>query len=161
MAEWITWLIMAGALVILELFTGTFYLLMIAIGMAAGALVAVLAGPLWLQLLAAAVVGSLATMALRRSRDGGSRPVDAAHDPNINLDIGQKVTVAKWTETAGSVPTARIMYRGAQWDVELAEGNIAIPGTFTIVEMRGSRLVLSSPSRENPVHGMSSRTNNN
>src|SRR5471032_42773 len=37
MADWMHWLIAAGVVVILELFTGTFYLLMIAIGIAAGA----------------------------------------------------------------------------------------------------------------------------
>ncbi|HCN90871.1 MAG TPA: NfeD family protein, partial [Oxalobacteraceae bacterium] len=36
MTDWIVWSVLAGILVILELFTGTFYLLMIAIGFAAG-----------------------------------------------------------------------------------------------------------------------------
>lgn len=144
MAEWVMWLVMAGTLVILELFSGTFYLLMIAIGMAAGALVAMPGGALWLQLLVAAIVGSLATMALKRSRDGKAGRIDAAHDPNVNLDIGQSVTVAKWHEQAGSLPSARVMYRGAQWDVELAPGNAALPGVFRIVEVRGSRLILSA-----------------
>ena len=36
MAEWSYWLVAAGALVIVELFIGTFYLLMIAIGLGAG-----------------------------------------------------------------------------------------------------------------------------
>ena len=31
MADWINWLVAAGLLVVLELFSGTFYLLMIAI----------------------------------------------------------------------------------------------------------------------------------
>ena len=33
MADWIMWLIAAGVLVALELFSGTFYLLMMALGM--------------------------------------------------------------------------------------------------------------------------------
>ena len=36
------------------------------------------------------------------------------------------------------------MYRGAQWDVELAHGAIAQPGEFKIAEIRGSRLVLAN-----------------
>jgi membrane protein implicated in regulation of membrane protease activity len=147
MADWVMWLIVAGVLVILELFTGTFYLLMVAIGMVAGALAALVGGGMWLQLLAAAAVGSLATLALQRSRSGRSGRADAAHDPNINLDIGQKVSVAGWTEHAGNAPpSARVMYRGAQWDVELAPGSVATPGVFTIVEVRGSRLILGSAS---------------
>ena len=40
MADWTWWLALAGALVIFELFTGTFYILMIAIGVACGAIAA-------------------------------------------------------------------------------------------------------------------------
>ena len=40
MTDWMSWLVVAGILVIAELFTGTFYLLMIAIGLSAGALAA-------------------------------------------------------------------------------------------------------------------------
>ena len=36
MADWINWLVAAGVLVVLELFTGTFYLLMMAIGLGFG-----------------------------------------------------------------------------------------------------------------------------
>jgi membrane protein implicated in regulation of membrane protease activity len=66
MADWMGWLVAAGVLVILELFTGTFYLLMIAIGLAAGAIVA-LAGPgVPAQAIVAAIVGVLATGLLHR-----------------------------------------------------------------------------------------------
>lgn len=33
MDDWMTWFVLAGVLVVLELFTGTFYLLMIAVGL--------------------------------------------------------------------------------------------------------------------------------
>ncbi|TCS39519.1 membrane protein implicated in regulation of membrane protease activity [Paucimonas lemoignei] len=143
MADWVMWLIMAATLVIVELFTGTFYLLMVAIGMAAGALVAVSGGALWAQLLAAAIVGASATLTLRQRRSGKSSRFEAANDPNINLDIGQTVAVPAWNEQPGAHPSARVMYRGAQWDVELAPGHAAVPGVFKIVEVRGSRLILA------------------
>ena len=58
MADWTTWWLLAGAAVAVELLTGTFYLLMLGLGMAAGALAAH-AGllPVRGQLVAAAVVG--------------------------------------------------------------------------------------------------------
>ena len=37
MTDWMMWLALAAVLVIVELFTGTFYILMIAIGVATGA----------------------------------------------------------------------------------------------------------------------------
>ena len=143
MAEWSYWLVAAGAAVIVELFIGTFYLLMIAIGLAAGALAALLGLGLAAQTLAAALVGVGATVVLRRSRFGktGTR-AQAGRDPNINMDIGQKVNVPAWQDGA-----ARVMYRGALWDVELdrsaSEHAIPTPGQYTIREVRGSRLIVA------------------
>ncbi|MDB5760020.1 MAG: NfeD family protein, partial [Burkholderia sp.] len=64
MTGWMLWLALAGALTILELFSGTFYLLMIALGMLAGALAAVLGLGDTMQVLIAAVVGAAATALL-------------------------------------------------------------------------------------------------
>ena len=80
-AYWMGWLIAAGVLVVLEMFTGTFYLLMIAIGLGVGALAALAGAGAPLQAIAAAVVGVTATGLLHRSRFGrpgaarrGARP---------------------------------------------------------------------------------------
>ncbi len=140
MADWSMWFVAAGATVILELFSGTFYLLMIAIGLAAGGALALLGAGPSLQTLAAAVVGLVATGLLRRSRYGrpGARG-NAARDPNVNLDIGQTVNVPHWQDGA-----ARVMYRGALWDVELEPGVPPAPGQFIIREIRGSRLIVAA-----------------
>ena len=139
MADWMNWLVMAGVLVILELFTGTFYLLMIAIGLAVGGAAALLGATLAVQTVAAAVVGVVATFVLRRSKFGTATPGDPACDPNVNLDIGQQVAVSAWSDGV-----ARVMYRGAQWDLELAPGARPESGNFKIVEVRGSRLVVNN-----------------
>ncbi|SEN10842.1 Membrane protein implicated in regulation of membrane protease activity [Duganella sp. CF517] len=131
------WLAVAGALVALELFVGTFYLLMVALGALAAALVALLRIDMPVQMLAAAIVGVVATLLLRRSRFGKRTKLDAMRDPNVNLDIGQAVQVAHWDHGA-----ARVMYRGAQWDVELAPGAAAQAGRFIIREVRGSTLIV-------------------
>jgi membrane protein implicated in regulation of membrane protease activity len=139
MAEWMGWLAAAGVLVILELFTGTFYLLMIAIGLAVGGLVALLGAGGPVQTIAAAVVGVLATALLHRSRFGRPARQDATRDRNVNLDIGQRVTVPAWDNGR-----ARVMYRGALWDVELGQGATPQAGDFRIVEVQGSRLVVAN-----------------
>ena len=141
MADWSYWLAAAGVTVILELFTGTFYLLMIAIGLGAGVLAALLGAGMALQTLVAAAVGVIATVLLRRSRFGKlvAARGDAGRDPNVNLDIGQTVHVPAWRDGA-----ARVMYRGALWDVELAPGAAAAPGPYTIREVRGSRLIVAA-----------------
>ncbi|WP_338763376.1 NfeD family protein [Massilia sp. METH4] len=137
MPDWVMWLIAAGVLVALELFSGTFYLLMVALGALAGALVAALRVDLPGQMLAAAVVAIIATVLLRRRRRNEPATVPATRDPNVNLDIGQQVQVAHWEGH-----TARVMYRGALWDVELAPGAAPHTGTFTIREVRGSTLIV-------------------
>ncbi|MEC5217343.1 membrane protein implicated in regulation of membrane protease activity [Actimicrobium sp. GrIS 1.19] len=142
MAQWMAWAIAAGLLVMLEIFTGTFYLLMIAFGIIAGAIAAALDLPSGVQFIVAAVVGAVATVALNRSKLGKTTRTDSARDPNVNLDIGQAVTIAVWTMPEGGTPVARVMHRGAQWDVEYAGSGTPAPGIHQIIEIRGSCLLV-------------------
>ncbi len=138
MSDWSYWLIGAGALIVAELFIGTFYLLMIALGLLAGALAAWLGASGALQTFIAALVGIAATVLLRRSRYARPGRGQAANDPSVNLDIGGRVTVTQWNERR-----ARVMYRGALWDVELAPGSDPAPGDYRIVEVDGNRLIVA------------------
>jgi membrane protein implicated in regulation of membrane protease activity len=138
MSDWITWLALAAALTILEIFSGTFYLLMIALGALAGAAIAWFSAGAAAQLVLAGLVGSIATLLLHRGRRNRPRP---DRNPDLNLDIGQTVQVAQWQ--AG---VARVSYRGALWDVELLSGADARPGLFVIREVRGNRLIVSNSS---------------
>ena len=58
MADATVWWLATGLVVLLELFTGTFYLLMLAVGLAAGALAAHVQLGLSGQLVVAALVGA-------------------------------------------------------------------------------------------------------
>lgn len=149
MADWIMWFIAAGVVVILEMFTGTFYLLMIAVGLAAGGMAAFAGSNEAAQYLIAAIVGSGATYALRQSRLGRGDKVNAACDPNVNLDIGQVLAIKEWKDVEGGAASARVSYRGAMWDVEPAHGVLAKPGVFTICEVRGSRLIVTDEPAKN------------
>ncbi|WP_337367337.1 NfeD family protein [Noviherbaspirillum denitrificans] len=140
---------MAGVLVVLEMFTGTFYLLMIAIGLVAGGLAALAGGGTAVQLAVAGIAGAIATYGLRRSKWGKTSRRDAQRDPNVNLDIGQTLVVDEWAGQQGGVRTARVMYRGAMWDVELDAHAQARPGTYVIREVRGNRLVVAESGTAN------------
>lgn len=144
MTDWMAWFGLAGILVILEMFTGTFYLLMIGLGMAAGGIAALAGMSSASQLVVAAMVGVISTAGLRRSKWGGAAKRNAARDPNVNLDIGQKVMIDAWNGSEGETRTARVMYRGAQWDVELEIGGVARAGIYVIREIRGSRLIVAN-----------------
>lgn len=139
MHDLMIWFGVAGFLVIAEMFTGTFYLLMIAAGALAGG-VAALAGIFFeLQMALAAIVGAITIFLLRKSSFGKKRKLSAARDPNVNLDIGQIVHVAQWQGNQ-----ARAMYRGAMWDIELKPGATAVAGAFIIDEIRGSHLIVTN-----------------
>ncbi|RZA29274.1 MAG: NfeD family protein [Lysobacteraceae bacterium] len=139
MTDWMFWLVAAGVLVIAELFTGTFYLLMIAVGASAGALAAWSGASGPVQTLAAAAVGLAATAVLHRSRFGKPARSEATRDRNVNLDIGQRVAVSAWQDGR-----ARVMYRGALWDVELGPGALPEAGDYRIVEVLGNRLIVAN-----------------
>ncbi len=139
MSDWTMWVVLAGVLVIFELFTGTFYVLMIAIGLGFGALAALLGWSIPAQILVAAVVGVVATGLLHRSRFGRPSRGNSDRDPNVNIDIGQALTVGEWQDGK-----ARVMYRGAPWDVELSPGSQPQAGSFKIVAVQGSRLVVAN-----------------
>lgn len=143
MTDWIIWCVWAGVMVIGELLTGTFYLLMIATGLLAGSLAAWLGLPLVWQCVVAAVIGIIATYSLRRSKLGQRTQRASAQDPNINMDIGQSVYINTWQQQ-GDRNTARAKYRGALWDIELAQDAVAQKGTFIIVEVRGSHLIVKN-----------------
>lgn len=141
MEAWTWWLVLAGVVVICELFTGTFYLLMFALGLVSASIASLLTGSVQLQMLVAAIVGSAATIALHNSKYGWKQRGEAARDPNVNIDIGQQLRVEEWQEQGNGVSVARTKYRGAMWDVELrhAQPN---PGLFVIEAVEGSRLVV-------------------
>lgn len=144
MSDWMIWLIAAGVVVILEIFTGTFYLLMITIGLAAGAGAAWSGADMSIQLIVGAVVGTIATVALRLSKFGTPQKTEASKDPNAHMDIGKTISVNEWRENEGGRRVARVMYRGAMWDVELEPTAESKPGSFTIYEIRGSRLIVKN-----------------
>lgn len=131
------WWIGAGVLVVLELISGTFYLLMIALGCVAAAIANLAGAAADLQFAVAAGVALAAVLLLRRSRFGRRTRKEASKNPDVNLDIGQTLSVPAWHERR-----ARVNYRGAAWDVELAAGEPEDAQLYEIAEMRGSCLVV-------------------
>ncbi len=132
------WWIVAGVLVAVELATGTFYLLMLALGATAAALTQMAGLGTDSQIVAAAVVGGGATALwhLRRAKHPTSAP--AQSNPDVLLDIGQTVTVAQWRPDG----TARVQYRGSDWDAHAASEQPPSPGPHKIVAVQGNRLEL-------------------
>jgi membrane protein implicated in regulation of membrane protease activity len=137
------WWIAAGALVAAELFAGSFYMLMLALGCAAGALAAHLGAGYSSQVFTAALVGAGTTAVwhYRRARSPRSAPVESNRD--ANLDIGQTLQVPAWDADG----TARVSYRGSAWNVQFRGEAAPAPGEHVIVAVQGTRLVVTPVGR--------------
>lgn len=133
------WWVAAGVAVAAELATGTFYLLMIALGLAAAAVAAHLGASGPAQLVCAALVGATTTALWHWKRARQPRSAPAASNRDVNLDIGERVHVAAWNADG----TARVQYRGTQWTARLQPGAPAAPGEHRVAAVEGNWLVLA------------------
>src|SRR5690348_11888773 len=117
METWLIWVVVGFGLVIAELVTGTFYLLVIALGFFAAVACAAMNANFIVQ----AVVGSAIALVgawlihhwheSQRKKDAGTSNL---------LDRGQPVVLEGWTNESAGI--ARVRYRGASWDARVPQG---------------------------------------
>ncbi len=138
MSEPVIWWLLAGALVAVELLTGTFYLLMLAVGLAAAALAAHAGVSVPVQIVVAAVVGGGAVVAWYFKRERQPKAAPAGANRDVNLDVGESVHVESWNPDG----SASVKYRGANWSVIQAPGSTPAPGAHRVCEVVGNRLVV-------------------
>lgn len=132
----VLWLVAGFALVIVELMTGTFYLLIF------GAAALLAAAAAWagaafatqaVVAAGAAIVGSFVVRQRRLSLQGTG--------DNTPMDVGQAVVFEAWVDEASRV--ARVRYRGAPWEAEVTAGmSPAVGTTLTISAVHGNRLAV-------------------
>jgi membrane protein implicated in regulation of membrane protease activity len=134
MSVYWTWWIVAALLIGAELVTGTFYLLAIGIAVALGGVAAWLGAGEPMQFTVAGVLGVVLTIVAHRWRLARATP-----PLQPSFDVGQAVRVTTWNPDG----SARVAYRGTDWNAELAAPDVPRGETMYIVAMRGSVLVLS------------------
>ena len=137
------WWVATGVLVAVELATGSFYLLMLALGAAAAAIASHLGLGLNAQLVIAAVVGAGAVAAWHFKRRSMPAGLSAAEDRDVNLDIGETVQVTDW-DVQGSGST---QYRGARWQVRFIGTGVPPSGSFVIRRVEANRLFVEPLTR--------------
>jgi membrane protein implicated in regulation of membrane protease activity len=138
MADSTLWWLATGGLVAVELITGTFYLLMMALGLAAAALSAHAGVPLTWQWAIASLFGGGTVLVWHRYKRAQPPLAPAQSNPDVNMDIGELVHVDTW-QPDGSTS---VHYRGAHWDAALQAGEPADSGAYVITQVIGSRLIL-------------------
>jgi membrane protein implicated in regulation of membrane protease activity len=138
MAQSTLWWLLTGTAVAVELITGTFYLLMLAVGLAAAALAAHAGASLPAQLVVAGAVGGGAVAAWHLQRRKRPPEPPSAANRDVNMDVGETVQVHAWNADG----TASVKYRGANWTVVALEGSVHGTGAHRVREVVGNRLVV-------------------
>ena len=132
----LVWLIAGFILVIAELATGTFYLLVLGVAAFAGSGVAYAGGALvWQSLISAAVaVAGVVWVHQYRTRTVAS--------PMQGLDVGQPAAFDSWVNQGAG--HARVRYRDALWDAQVAGGASVEPGeVLYVTSVDGNTLKVS------------------
>ena len=137
------WWLIALALGVLELLTGTFYLLLLALACLAAGLAALAGAGIAGQFLSAAVVAVAGWFGLRKWHPIRLASREVTSNRDVLLDIGERVQVAQWDEHG----RAQANYRGANWSVEFdpalgASPADMRPGEFEIRSVVGNRLIV-------------------
>ena len=134
MAHYIYWFTLALVLLGLEMATGTFYMLVLSVAVALGGVAALAGLEFTMQMALVGVAAVVGTFILRRIK--GGRPAGAESN---NLEIGQSVKVIRWNDDG----TARVHYRGADWDAAPESADTPRDTTLYIKATLGSKLILS------------------
>jgi len=108
MEEDFLWAILGLTLVIVELLSGTFYLLMLGLAAFGAALAAWLGQPFGVQAVVAAAIAGIGCYGvhLYRARN--------ATQQMASVDAGQPARFESWVDEGARL--ARVRYRGASWD---------------------------------------------
>jgi len=108
MESHVWWAVIGIALIIAELATATFYLLVIGVAALAGAAMSYFNFPFWAQALVAVAVATVGVGFAARFRAAKTSPASAG------LDVGQSVVLDTWVSEKDRL--ARVRYRDALWD---------------------------------------------
>jgi membrane protein implicated in regulation of membrane protease activity len=111
------WAILGLTLVIVELLTGTFYLLVLGIAAFGAALAAWLGQSFAVQAIVAAVIAALGCYGVHVYRTKNTTRQMAP------VDAGQPANFENWIDQGARL--ARVRYRGASWDA-LVDGDSAV-----------------------------------
>lgn len=136
MDAYLVWAIAGIALIIVEMLTGTFYLLVLGIAALVAAGAAWFGQSFWVQAVVTAAIAVSGVILVNRYR---SKSPPASQR---SLDIGQSVTVEFWINEAEGL--ARVNYRNAQWEARVTGERVPGGKVFYIHAVEGNTLMVSA-----------------
>ena len=133
----LAWAIAGLLLVIAELLTGTFYLLMLGVAAFGAAAAAYLGLAFSAQVIVAALVAAVGCYGVHVYRARNS----ARQMPSI--DAGKPATFEEWIDPAARL--ARVRYRGAPWEAQVEGTDTLAPGGLVyVVNVDGNTLKVAA-----------------
>lgn len=136
MEMYLLWAVTGITLIIIEMLTGTFYLLVLGIAALAAAAAAYLGQSFWVQAVTLAAVAVVGVILIKRFR-GAVQPASGQ-----GLDIGQAVVLDAWISEADGL--ARVQYRNAQWEAQVTGERVPGGKVFYIHAVDGNTLRVSA-----------------
>lgn len=119
------WLLLGLALVIVELISGTFYLLVLGVAAFGGGIAAWLGATFPAQVIATSVVAGIGVYFVHAYRARNAAQQMAP------IDAGQPANFESWVDQPAGL--ARVRYRGASWDARLEDAAAPQPGAVLYV----------------------------
>jgi membrane protein implicated in regulation of membrane protease activity len=135
MDTYLLWAIAGIVLIIVEMLTGTFYLLVLGIAALVAAGAAWLGQSFWVQAVVTAAVTVAGVILVNRFRGKGTKA------QKRSLDVGQSVSIESWISEADGL--ARVNYRNAQWEARVTGERVPGGKVFYIHAVEGNTLVVS------------------
>lgn len=150
--SWVFWAVVGLALLMSELFVGAFYLVLIASGFFAAAVLAYAEWALPYGPWVAVSAGALAAFLLLGLR---SRQRAVRHPAQSNADLNPDIGVVLQVPDARVGVPCRVSHRGALWDALVPR--LSTDHRYRIASIQGARLVLE-PLSPAPASGSAART---
>ncbi|HZW51813.1 MAG TPA: NfeD family protein [Rudaea sp.] len=125
MEHYLVWLLIGMTLVIVELLTGTFYLLVLGIACFGGSASAFFGHTFGTQAIVAGCVAALGVVLVHAYR---ARNAARQMAP---IDAGMPANFESWIDKSAGL--ARVRYRGAAWDARIEESASLEPGSLVYV----------------------------
>lgn len=133
----LAWAILGLVLVITELMTGTFYLVMLALAAFGAAGTAYLGHAFPAQSIVAAVVAAAGCFGVHLWR------AKSAGQPMPQVDAGMPASFENWIDAGAR--RARVRYRGTSWDAHVEGGQALEPGApLVVVATEGNTLKVAT-----------------
>ena len=139
METYLIWLVAGFGLVIVELLSGSFYLLMLGVAAFGGAAVAYAGQGFGVQAVVAALLAVAGCYGVHLHRARNSK------EQMVPLDAGQPASFEGWVDQGARL--ARVRYRGASWDALVGGDSVPEAGAMLYVESTSGNTLKVSTRR--------------